>query len=514
MTLDASNLASLSQASYPLATYAYGYENSTGNLSLINHTSGIILSDSLNITFLCYRESDGIPVPACGELDGDYVAPAIGTGGTSSGSGGGSGGASAGSFERSEAQFELLSGELQEFILPVENKLSSIKSNLKVTVSGENSQYVSTEPAIISEIGPFSTYDLTVKIDAPSYFTRGKYLLKFSFSGDLVDSETGVKKSHNEEKYVTLYVVERTRDQADKYIELANDYIEEMNQSELRLDDVLKYLSEMNASYNEVNFLETEVAFLKLQAIYNAVVEYEELHGQLESQITWAENYGIDVLETQKLFMLAGVIHRRGDYLGALEKLQDAVEKYSFETKGEFNIYYVVKNNPAQSAGALAASLLVIFSGSYISLRTYLKRKLKLLKKEQALLLELMKVVQRYTFEDNKMSMNEYYEAMNYYEKKLSEAISERIKTEAQLMNLMKMRGKSKVLNQEKMRVKDLIRTLQDDYMNKGTIETRVYQNMLKTYANRLTKVEEELAFIDTKKFIKSNRKFKLGGKR
>jgi hypothetical protein len=75
----------------------------------------------------------------------------------------------------------------------------------------------------------------------------------------------------------------------------------------------------------------------------------------------------------------------------------------------------------------------------------------------------------------------------------------------------MKMRGKSKVLNQEKMRVKDLIRTLQDDYMNKGTIETRVYQNMLKTYANRLTKVEEELAFIDTKKFIKSSRKFKLG---
>jgi hypothetical protein len=75
----------------------------------------------------------------------------------------------------------------------------------------------------------------------------------------------------------------------------------------------------------------------------------------------------------------------------------------------------------------------------------------------------------------------------------------------------MKMRGKSKVLNQEKMRVKDLIRTLQDDYMNKGTIETRVYQNMLKTYANRLTKVEEELAFIDTQRFIKSNRKFKLG---
>ncbi len=275
--------------------------------------------------------------------------------------------------------------------------------------------------------------------------------------------------------------------------------------------NMLEYLNSMNVSYDEVNFLAVEETFLKLEEIYGAVILYEDISKALGAQILWAQNYGIDVLETQKLKMLAGVVYRRGDYVAAAQKLQDALAMYSFETKGEFNLYYVVKNNPKQSVAALFASLLVLFSGSYISVRTYLKRKLKLLKKEEVLLLELMKVVQRYSFEENRMSMNEYYEAMNHYEKKLSEAIREKITTEAKIKNLMKMKGKIKVLIEEKKRVRQLIKGLQDDYMNKGKIETRVYQNMLKTYASRLTKVEEEIAFLDTRKFIKRKGKFKIG---
>jgi hypothetical protein len=33
--------------------------------------------------------------------------------------------------------------------------------------------------------------------------------------------------------------------------------------------------------------------------------------------------------------------------------------------------------------------------------------------------------------------------------------------------------------------------------MNKGRIDTRVYENMVKSYANRLLGVRQELAFID-----------------
>ncbi len=533
LEFNSSNMENLSIGTYSANTSALGYNTTGGELE-----QGTITS-ALSIIFACYGTADEVCVDSCrtyseglgiyvGTDDpdcgycGDGVADAdescsscvadVGACPAPS-SGGGGGGGAGGSFDRSEAQFELLSGELQEFILPIENKLSGIKKDMRVTVSGENSQYVTVVPEVIDEIAGYSTYDLTVNIDAPSFFTSGKYLLKFMLNGYLIDAETGARKSHVEEKYVTLYVVEQTRDVADEYFRLANFYIEDMNESGLKLNDVLGYLEEMNVSYDEVNFLAVEEAFFKLEQIYNVVQDYEKISRELIIQIEWAKNYGIDVIETQKLYMLAGVIHKRGDYIEAAQKLQDALAMYSFETKGEFNLYYVVKNNPSQSIVALFASLLVLLSGTYVSRRTYLKRKLNLLKKEELLLLELMKVVQRYSFEENKMSMEEYYAAMNYYEKKLSEAIGEKIKTEAEINNLMNMKGKSEVLREEKGRVRDLIRTLQDDYMNKGNVETRVYQNMLRTYASRLTKVEEKLAFIETKKFIRSDgKKFKVFG--
>ncbi len=56
-----------------------------------------------------------------------------------------------------------------------------------------------------------------------------------------------------------------------------------------------------------------------------------------------------------------------------------------------------------------------------------------------------------------------------------------------------------------------MMKGLQEDYLVKGTIETKVYENMLKTYAHRLTEVQEQIAFIDTKKMLKKKNLKKLG---
>ena len=39
--------------------------------------------------------------------------------------------------------------------------------------------------------------------------------------------------------------------------------------------------------------------------------------------------------------------------------------------------------------------------------------------------------------------------------------------------------------------------------MNKGEVDTRVYENMLKSYSTRLTEVEEQLTFLDAQKVIR-----------
>jgi hypothetical protein len=100
-----------------------------------------------------------------------------------------------------------------------------------------------------------------------------------------------------------------------------------------------------------------------------------------------------------------------------------------------------------------------------------LKRKLKMLEDEEKLLLELMKVVQREAFEKNSMSMEEYQQAMWQYENKLSQTIEEKITVEAKLLYMFKARGKKASFTEERKRLMELIRDLQDKYLNKGMIE-------------------------------------------
>jgi flagellar capping protein FliD len=67
----------------------------------------------------------------------------------------------------------------------------------------------------------------------------------------------------------------------------------------------------------------------------------------------------------------------------------------------------------------------------------------------------------------------------------------------------MKIRGSKIALKQERDRLVLLIRTAQEDYLNKGKLDTRIYENMLKTYGSRLSKIEEEMVFAEAQEAIK-----------
>mgnify|MGYP001613981883 FL=1 len=137
------------------------------------------------------------------------------------------------------------------------------------------------------------------------------------------------------------------------------------------------------------------------------------------------------------------------------------------------------------------------------------RRKLRMLTEEEKLLLELMKVVQRETFEKNHLSMEEYGQAMSQYETKLSGVIEDKIKTETNLAHFFKIKGKQKALKQEKERLYDLVKNLQNDYLNKGKIETRVYENMIKAYSTRIIEIEGKLTFIEAKEALSGKLKLK-----
>jgi hypothetical protein len=68
-------------------------------------------------------------------------------------------------------------------------------------------------------------------------------------------------------------------------------------------------------------------------------------------------------------------------------------------------------------------------------------------------------------------------------------------------VNIMKIaRGKEMALREEERRLKDLIKQTQQLYFEKGKLETRIYENMLKSYGKRLTEVEEKLATLEAER--------------
>jgi len=390
---------------------------------------------------------------------------------------------------------------MQEFTLPIENKLSFAKKDIKIKVSGINSKYISFYPPVISFIGPHSSKNITIIITAPAYFTKGEYNLVFKLEGEI---DSNVSKVFRETKYVKLFIVEVLRSDADNMVNESVAMIKKMNSSELFLKDVSLLFESILEDYNKTDFLGVKDNYDSLKEIYDAAFASLAILNELTKSIEKTDKNGIDTFETKKVLYIAQAIFDRGDYLLALEKLRSAKLMFALETKGEMNIFYTIKNNPYQTLLAFAGVGVFSFGSSLVVRSRLYRRKLRLYGEEEKLLLELMKVVQRDTFEGNKMSMEEYGEAMSQYEKKLGEAIEGRIRIEAKVANVYKIKGKKKALEEEKKRLIDLVMDVQDKYLNKSEIETRVYDNIIKSYTTRLADVDSKLTVIEAEEALAS----------
>ena len=507
-----SDLESMTSGTNTIYLYASGINLSGDAISDANNNT--LLTQQANISFLCYNTSDNICVEDCG-YDQDPDCPqatstttTVTTGSGSDSGGGGGGGGAGDTIERSDAYFELLAGKIQEFQLPIENKLTSVKRNISIKIEGLNSKFIETIPKTIPEIKPKSSKNLTIKITAPAYFTKGEHKLIFYLTGDLILNGTQ-KGTFSEKKTVTLYIVEVSREEADEILAKAKKLIQEMNQSEMKTKEVNKLLENIKLNYKDIDFINLKNNFEQIKTIHNAGFKAKEILENLNRKINNAETSGIEIIETKKILYIAEASYNRGDYLLALEKLEQAELTFALETKGEINLLYTIKNNPVKSSLALAGIMFLTFTTSLGIRYRLLKRKYKMLEEEEKLLLQLMSVVQKECFEKSKMSMEEYREAMSQYEKKLGKTIEEKINTETKINNLAKVKGKKKALNQERNRLIELIKKTQDDYLNKAKIETRIYDNMIRTYSKRLSEIEEQITFLEANEALKNTRFFR-----
>jgi len=433
------------------------------------------------------------------------------TGGGGGGSSGGISGMQREKLFQTQEIYELVKGRDNKFIIKVENTFPNTTiENITLKATGLLSKYISIYPEFVSSLSENKSVNFTVVINAPKYFTKGDHKLEFIIKSKLKNLRTGNIQDMTEEREIILSIHDISRETAKEYIEKSKCILNEMMESDMIVTDIQSLFNSSITEFNKRNYETVQELYQKIEKIYQNAIEAKNIIKELEEKINVA-NYklGLNTDKTKRILNLAKLAFTRGDYSKAIERLNEAKLTFALETKGEYNIPFLIITYWYYT---LAIIVTIIITGFllYKQMRLfYINHKLKTLNHEQNVLLGLMKVVQRDAFERKAMSMNEYIEAMFEYEKRLNKVVKDIIKYESEKAHLFKLSGKYRALQSERKRLLDLIKKTQKEFLTKGKYETRIYKNKMKSYSERFSEIEEQLASLEARRAIKK-RKFKL----
>ena len=496
-------------------TIRAGGDNSTGD-KIVHSNNLNTITSTLSIILSCYNTADGVCVAdcmnttACTRSDPDCTLPSsctstttttTTTGGSDSGGGGGGAGGSA---VITRADYQIIRGEQNEIIVPYKN----VKSNKTLTsitfkVTGKIAKYIEVVPSTMASLPGGETIDITLKITSPTYLPLGKEFLTLEIIGNY-GSEV-----YREDKRIVIEINELSSEGASKLVADARKLLEEFKKEGFEYDKLDTLFGEIEQALDNLEYSVVKQKYGELETIVNAALESKEILSELEALLAQAKLKGIDTEATERLVKLARLALERKDFISALERAREAQTSYALEIKGEFvTLTAFVKNNPGEIALAVIFLTVFSFAGYKAGRYQHLKNKIRRLKEEDSILTELIKVVQRETFQQNKMSMEEYYESMQQYQKKIAAVIEQLIEAENQKEYALTLASKSKKLEIEKKRVISLIKDIQRGYLQDGVIETRIYELKLESYNRRLGEIDTELATMEAERAIKAKTGF------
>ncbi len=501
ISFNSTNLASFSPGVVAVNLHALGLNSSGG--FIVHSDNRTLLTEQVNITLNCYNISDGIYVTACGNLDGDYSASGTGSSTSSSSGGGGGGGGvvdKSSTYINTIADMELVRGRQDSIYINFTNSLRNISiNNIKFKVEGDIAKYVKIIPDALDSLNPGQTTEVRLLIVSPTYVNLGRHQLSVTlnaFAGSV---------SYTEKKTLIIEIQEISRKEAEKLINESTILIEKMINANLSLAGLDKILNESITAIKSYNY-ELVVRNSKIISdTVNAALEAQEAISGLKQLIDSAVNQGINVDGSERILKLALLSMQRGEYEQALQRVKEAQITYALEVKGELaKLSYYIKNNSKEISLAVVLLFMFSFATYKVTKLQLLRRKIRELREEEAIINELIKVVQRQTFERNMMSMEEYEAAMQQYEQKLSGIIEDLIQLETLRAHILRFTSKQKRLKLERERIFNLIKELQKDYLQQGKLETRLYELRLKSYNRRIGEIDSSLAALEAKSALRN----------
>jgi hypothetical protein len=344
-----------------------------------------------------------------------------------------------------------------------------------------------------------------VEIVSPKYFEPGEYELVFIVEGVFVDDRNR-EVSFSEERAIVLLIHDVSGDEARGLLEELQFIVGDMQARGFALaglDGVLVDVPDLLRAkqYDVVGDMVSEA-----RELYELALGVDSGLAVLLARVRVSNLEGIPTDNTDRLLSLASLAFSRGDYAVAQERLGEAEFTYGLEVKGEFNWFVWLLAHLVEVIGSVIAAIVVLWVLSLWLRLVLIKRRLRLFTSEGDLLLTLIQGIQKRCFIENKISIGEYYDALEQFESRLALVSEGVIEYESKKMHLLKFSSAVKRLNQEKTRLLDLIKETQDLYFNLGLVETRIYKTKIHSLTKRLSEVEEAIVSAEYLKLTRTTR--------
>lgn len=525
---------SLTKGSLPSAQQ--GLQEFTLSASGVNASGEPILHEnnnteqtaSVSVLFECYEQSDNVCVASCGfGVDPDCPQPTESVGGGGGGGGsGGSGGGGGSSFtpeqrERlfsSEELLEVVRGDNRTYSMKIENPVNHSLRGISFSLEGFLAQYLSISPVRIEELGPQESVAINISFRAPEYFSEQEYNLSFTLEGTLIEENTetrgnatirSVKETKVKEiKSLQLLIHEVAPEIASNYTKESRTIVNGLREGGFRTAKTEDILQRIITAYENKEYSLVEELSRELDTSVKQAHEAKAIIGNVERDVEESLRKGIETPKTNRLLSLAGISLEREEFSTALSRSRDAETTFIIETQGKFNALVFLQNNWERISVGIFIAILIIWQGILIMKYLWYSAMLIRLRSEEDILFELMKEVQRETFEKNKLSMDEYLTTLTHYEEKLGKNIIRTIAIESKkskVFSFFKTHYQS--LLEEKEKILQFMKNSQELYLNGGKIESLIYQHRIKNYSERLAEIDESIAQKEANKHIKQTLK-------
>ncbi|MBI2584210.1 MAG: hypothetical protein HYW25_06065 [Candidatus Aenigmarchaeota archaeon] len=441
----------------------------------------------------------------------------------SSGGGGGAAPAAAGGLTPEEKEkllktaekFELVRGMDTAFQLSFGNPFDGRLENVRISVEGVLSRYVKIEPEIVRTIERGQTIPIKITIETPRYFTAGKHVLEFTIEG-IINQSRKISETAEVIKYtklvdkrtVTLVVFDVPPGEVLGRLNESLAVPEYMRSMGLGTRTAESLAARIRASIEDRDYNAAREAIEQMLQLKGQSQELAAAIGSLEINVEYARERSFDIRQSSRLLNLAKASAERENFQLAVERAKEGHLTYALETKGAFNLGFYLGENWLY-VGAMAVALIVAGIILFVQIRLFVIRKsLRGLKKEQGILLGMIKELQVDAFRKKKMSIDEYKTALEQYEDRLSKVVQRSIELETMKKNVLHFTSRRITLLQERENLLRMVQDLQRKYVELRIVETRVYENRMHSFASRISEIEEQIALADAERALKKKFKF------